>query len=613
MDQKKFLDTDLLSVDSFEISLLKNNLITPEKLRHALLLKNLCGNKLEDILFKEGMVSGIDLYKALADHYNIEYVNLKKLPPPASLFEKNDFFDYIKYDFVPWKKVGNITFVAIVNLSDDLFLYLKNKYPFGFRIVYTSPEYVILSIQRRFSDLNLSIIKNELKILEKTYSSHELMSLKQKIKTLFFFLGFVSAGFYFPMFILVFISLVANIVFLSNVLFKLLLFSKGNQRTKKCYGNKYNEHELPVYTILLPLYKESAALRNLLRAIKDLNYPKSKLDVILVVEEFDRETIAGLKREKYDGLFRVVCVPKSYPKTKPKACSYALKFAKGKYLTIYDAEDRPESDQLVKAVNYFANSEEDVVCLQAKLFCINYKENLLSFLFSTEYLIWFGWLLRGLEILKIPIPLGGSSNHFKTHILKLAGGWDPYNVTEDADLGYRLAKHGYKTRILDSITWEEAPIGLTCWIKQRARWIKGHIQTYVVHLRNVSVFKDSYGIAGVLGFHAFLILPIITYFLQLLVVAQVFFPMDPLLKWFSITNLLLWVVFSMATSVFVVLKNKWQGFSCLMFLACPFYYFLHLISAIIAVSDIIFGKSHYWAKTTHNLDKRLKGKNNEMA
>lgn len=607
MDQTKFLDNA-----SFEVNLLKSGLITSKNLKRALSLKNRYGGSLEGILLKESMVSSIDLYRSLANHYCVEYINLKKSPPLASLLEKRDFFDYIKYDFVPWKRVGDITFLAISNLSNELFLYLKNKYPSGFRIVYTSPEYITLTIQRHFSYLNISITENELKALDKTYSSYELMSPNQKTKLSVWLFVFVFVSLCFPKISFIAISLLGNLIFLTNVLFKMLLFSKGSQRNKDHSKNKYDYKDLPVYTILLPLYKESVALPNLLRSIRELQYPKNKLDVILVVEEFDRETISSLKEVRYDGLFRVICVPRSYPKTKPKACTYALKFAKGEYITIYDAEDRPERDQLLKAVDCFANSEKDVACLQAKLFCINYKEKLLSFLFSIEYLILFGYLLKGLEIIKAPIPLGGTSNHFKTKILKLSGGWDPYNVTEDADLGYRIAKHGYKTKILDSITWEEAPISLVPWFKQRSRWIKGHIQTYIVHLRNVSKLEKTYGNVGIMGFHIFLILPILTYFLQLLVAVQILFPMDPFLKWFSMTNALLWIVFSLATSIFVVLKNQWKGFNPLMFLACPFYYFLHLISVIMAIYDIFSGRLHYWAKTTHNLDERLKGKNNEM-
>jgi len=609
MDQTEFLDKLPQSEKSLEIDLVNKKLLTIEQLEYALISKSLSGTTLVDVLLKEGLVSGEDLYKAVANHYNVEYVDLKKFPSSVDVLKKTDFFDYIKHNFIPWKKVGDIIFVAITYLSDDLFLYLKNKYPFGFRIIYTSPDYITLMIQRHFSELNLSMVKNELKAVEQIYSSEKLLSVTQKIKLCLVTIIFIILCVYFPKFMLLWALLMANVIFLSNLLLKIFLFSNGNITPKSEYKNMYNDQDLPIYTILLPLYKESSSLYNLMEAMKRLNYPKSKLDIIFVLEEFDRETISSLRKQKYSGFFRVICVPKSYPKTKPKACSYALKFAKGEYITIFDAEDRPEPDQLLKAINCFSKSDEKVACLQAKLFCINYKESLLSFLFSLEYLIWFGWLLKGLQNLNMPIPLGGTSNHFKTDILRLAGGWDPYNVTEDADLGYRLAKHGYKTKILDSVTWEEAPIELSIWLRQRSRWIKGHIQTYIVHLRNSFKFVENYGIRGLIGFHGFLILPILTYFLQVLILTQIFFSgfdsLNPFLKWLSITNVFLWIIFSISTSVFVAIKNKYSDVNCFLFLACPFYCFLHLISAIMAVYDIIF-RTHYWAKTPHNLDKRLK-------
>jgi len=293
----------------------------------------------------------------------------------------------------------------------------------------------------------------------------------------------------FPGFILRSILVAANIVFLLNLLFKILIFFKG--MNKASVKTRLDRKNLPIYSILLPVYKEGLVIERLLSSMRKLDYPKSKLDIIIIVEQFDRETISFLKKQNYDGLFRIICVPKSDPKTKPKACSYALKFAMGEYLTIYDAEDRPEPDQLLKAVQMFRSEPKNVACLQAKLSCFNFKETLLSFLFSVEYLIWFGFFLNGLEKLNMPIPLGGNSNHFKIEMLKFSGGWDPYNVTEDADIGYRIAKNGYRTKILDSTTWEEAPIDLKSWINQRSRWIKGHMQTYIVHIRDLGKFTIS--------------------------------------------------------------------------------------------------------------------------
>lgn len=589
--------------------LLRKNLISSSQLKRAKLIQKKCGEKLEQVLLKEEFIKSEALYSALAEHFNLEYVDIKKYPCDRSLLMEKDFFMYSKYKFIPWRQVGKIVCVAIVNMNDDLFLYLKEKYKEGFRIIYTAPQNIITNIQRRYSKTALSIVKKELKIIDPRYSSYKLLSLKSKVLLMVVIGATIGCFILYPMIVLKLALVAANLLFFSNIVFKVILFSSG--RKSKTIDNSYkniSEESLPTYSILLPLYKEGLVVKNLLKSMRKLNYPKSKLDIILIVEQFDRETIRFLNKETYDGLFRVVCVPKSNPKTKPKACSYALKFAEGEYLTIYDAEDRPEPDQLLKAVYMFRKERKEVACLQSKLHCFNFRESIIAFLFSVEYLIWFGIFLKGLERLSIPIPLGGNSNHFRTDILRHMGGWDPYNVTEDADLGYRLAKKGYTTKMLDSVTWEESPINFKSWINQRSRWIKGHIQTYMVHLRDSKRLKDKFGNMGVLGFHCFLILPITAYFLQILVVTSIFVETkDPcmlILKDLSSINMVFWIVFSIFLGGFAVIKNKWKNVRVVYVAFYPFYYCLHFISAIIALYQLVF-KAHYWSKTSHEFDNRI--------
>lgn len=184
----------------------------------------------------------------------------------------------------------------------------------------------------------------------------------------------------------------------------------------------------------------------------------------------------------------LIKVPFSLPRTKPKALNYAMQYCRGKYVVIYDAEDRPDADQLLKAVIAFDELPKEYVCLQAKLNFYNENENLLTKLFSIEYCLWFKYLLKGLSLMDLPVTLGGTSNHFKVDALQKIGFWDAYNVTEDADLGIRLYSFGYKVHMIDSYTLEESPIDIISWIKQRSRWIKGFIQTFLVFLAQ----KDKY-------------------------------------------------------------------------------------------------------------------------
>jgi len=202
---------------------------------------------------------------------------------------------------------------------------------------------------------------------------------------------------------------------------------------------------LPFYTVFCPLYKEVSVLPQFITAMTKLNYPKEKLEVMLLLEEDDVETIASVQKLSLPAFLKVVIVPDSLPKTKPKALNYGLTLTKSEYIVIYDAEDVPEENQLLKAVVLFQKLPKETICLQAKLSFYNPTQNLLTRVFTAEYSLWFDLVLTGLHSLNGPIPLGGTSNHFKTAVLRELGGWDPFNVTEDADLGIRLFKKGYRT------------------------------------------------------------------------------------------------------------------------------------------------------------------------
>ncbi len=242
--------------------------------------------------------------------------------------------------------------------------------------------------------------------------------------------------------------------------------------------------EWPKYTIFCPLYKEWIVVPQFVNAIEKLDYPKDKLEVQLLLEEDDTETIEHVKDFNLPDYIKIIVVPHSLPKTKPKACNYGLRVATGEYAVIYDAEDIPDRLQLKKAVVAFKKSPEYIACIQAKLNYYNKSQNLLTRLFTAEYSLWFDLVLTGLQSIGAPIPLGGTSNHFKVDKLREVKGWDSFNVTEDCDLGIRLVKNGYKTAIIDSLTMEEANSDFFNWINQRSRWIKGYIQTYLVHMRN---------------------------------------------------------------------------------------------------------------------------------
>lgn len=240
---------------------------------------------------------------------------------------------------------------------------------------------------------------------------------------------------------------------------------------------------LPVYSVLVALYRESTkTVSALVSALGELDYPKDKLDVLLLLERDDPETWRAMELVGGRPWLRVVEVPDGQPRTKPRALNYGLAAARGEFIAVYDAEDRPEPDQLKKAV-WALSQFPNIACVQARLAYYNPRQNLLTRWFTLEYQAWFGLTLPGMHKMNSALPLGGTSNHFKAAVLRDRGGWDPYNVTEDADLGIRLARWGHDVHPLDSTTFEEAVSRPAPWFRQRTRWIKGYMQTVAVHTR----------------------------------------------------------------------------------------------------------------------------------
>lgn len=298
------------------------------------------------------------------------------------------------------------------------------------------------------------------------------------------------------------------LLFCTTLLLSLLYLASAFFRLVSAFCGFFHRYEtaeisddnLPIYTILLPMYKEANIAAALYEKIVNFDYPIDKLDVKFLLEADDIETKSTLEKLKMPSNFQIIVMDACLPKTKPRACNYGLEEAKGEFCVIYDAEDKPEKDQLKKAIALFrAKGKEDVACVQAKLNYHNSKQNLLTRLFTIEYTTHFDLLLPGMQIFNFPLPLGGTSNHFRTSILKKIGGWDPFNVTEDCDLGLRIYEKGYKTLLLDSTTWEEANSKVGNWIRQRSRWIKGFIQTHLVHYRNYPVTIKRLNLWGTLG------------------------------------------------------------------------------------------------------------------
>jgi cellulose synthase/poly-beta-1,6-N-acetylglucosamine synthase-like glycosyltransferase len=372
------------------------------------------------------------------------------------------------------------------------------------------------------------------------------------------------------------------------------------------------DRDLPMYTLLVPLFQEAEVLPTLVEAIEHLDYPKVKLDVRLLLEAGDQETINVARQSHLPSYFTMVIVPPGQPQGKPKACNYGLIHARGEYVVIYDAEDIPEPDQLKKAVVAFRNGGDRLSCVQAKLNFFNPRQNLLTRWFTAEYSMWFDLFLPSLVAGGVPIPLGGTSNHFRTDRLRELGAWDPYNVTEDADLGVRLYKAGWKTAVIDSTTYEEANSDVHNWIRQRSRWVKGYIQTYLVHMRHPVQLWRQVGTKAFLSFQFVLggsfFAPLINPLFWFLTVAwfatrsgmvQMLFP-API---FYLGTLALFVGNFTFTYVNIAgtLQRGYYDLAAYALLT-PVYWALMSVAAWKGLLQLFYAPS-YWEKTRHGLYK----------
>lgn len=427
-----------------------------------------------------------------------------------------------------------------------------------------------------------------------------------------------------PLIVGIVITTFLTILYFADNIFTLYLVSKSLRKPPEIESSAQEiaalkDEELPVYTIFCPLYKEAHMLPGFLKAMNAIEWPKEKLDVMLLLEENDPQTVEAAKAMDLPSHVRIVVVPDSLPKTKPKACNYGLNFTKGEYVVIYDAEDIPDPYQLKKAFLAFRRVDPSVRCLQAKLNYFNPKQNLLTRLFTAEYSLWFDVMLPGLQSIDTSIPLGGTSNHFRTRDLLELEGWDPFNVTEDCDLGVRIFKRGYRTAIIESVTLEEANSKYGNWLRQRSRWIKGYIQTYLVHMRHpIDFFKTN-------GRHAFIFQMVVggkiismlinpflwlitaSYFLFRTFVGPAIEALYPPYIFYIATVSLLFGNF-LYIYYYMIGAAKRGHFDIVKYVfLVPFYWLMVSIAAFIAAYQLI-AKPYYWEKTNHGLHLKKKRK-----
>ncbi len=261
----------------------------------------------------------------------------------------------------------------------------------------------------------------------------------------------------------------------------------------------------PMVSLLIPLYREGAVLARLLEGLQRLDYPRDRLEVKLLIEADDPETADALASVELPRWIEALTIPRGSPRTKPRALNVALDFCRGDVIGILDAEDRPDPAQIKTVTSHFTAASHRVAAVQCQLAYFNARENWITRCFQIEYSIWFDVLLRGWQRLGLPIPLGGTSVYFRRQALVNLGGWDAHNVTEDADLGMRIARAGLICDVVGSTTTEEANCRIGPWIRQRSRWLKGYMMTWLCHMRRPGLLWRELGPAGFIGLQVLLL------------------------------------------------------------------------------------------------------------
>lgn len=598
--------------------LAEQGLISLKQLNEATDLVGRWGTTLPDVLLARSWIDADVYYMTLASRFGMDFVRLDDQPLDPRLLSPDLVADYMRELTVPWRERDGRMVVATARPGPEAIVFVRQHWGASAEMVVTSKRDIQSAIQNVFSGKFTHAAVFDLAEQDPVMSAQTVFTPGQ------LFLGWAgvtaaAAGLaLWPVFTLIALNVLMSIFYLGNFVFKgILIWAGGSQqhirnREIESAARMLRDEDLPIYTVLVPMFREPDVLPILANALRKLDYPTSKLDIKIVLEEGDDETIDAAVALGLEGIFEIIRVPPSQPQTKPKACNYALKFARGEYLVIFDAEDKPEPDQLKKVVVAFQQGGDEVGCIQCRLNYYNRDENWLTRLFTLDYSLWFDLMLPGLEKLGVPIPLGGTSNHFRIDVLRELRAWDPFNVTEDADLGIRMTQKGYGVRLVASTTFEEANVSQSNWVRQRSRWIKGYMQTFLVHSRRPVHLLKSTGILGVLGFVFFiggtmlsgLLNPLFWAIFSVWAVTRTtafndLFP--PILLYLSLFNLLAGNGLFMFLMMLAPFRRNWLELTPFS-LTVIWYWVLMSVAAWKGAWQLVT-RPFYWEKTDHGLSK----------
>lgn len=475
---------------------------------------------------------------------------------------------------------------------------------------------VVLASQSRILSMQLSLYGDALARLAEGQAPLQVSCRSWKTGiagrgTALALLAIVGMSLLFPVAMVALAYAVALLIFVGNMVLKILAFATTMRANRKARPPQSEPRDMParmpIVTILVPLFQEREIAAALLHWLSRLDYPPECLDVLFVIEQDDLLTRAALAAVPLPAWARIITVPPGHPRTKPRALNFALNFARGEIVGVYDAEDRPEPDQLLRVAQRFAELGPETACLQGQLDYHNAHHNLLARLFAIEYAVWFRVLLPGVQRMGLVVPLGGTTLFLRRDVLEAVGGWDAHNVTEDAELGLRLTRLGYRTEILETTTYEEANAALVPWVRQRARWQKGYLLTWAIAMRRPWRLCQELGTARFLALQVqlfcavagFLVAPLLWW----LMVKPFGYahPLDAVVGPFGYGVLATIFVASVVLSISIALYATRARHLRRLRMFIPLselYFLLGTLSAVMAATQMLM-RPFFWDKTRH--------------
>jgi glycosyltransferase XagB len=590
--------------------LVRNGALAPDRLRIALVLQKGDGRRLGDLLIARRWAAPEAVAAAAAVQAGMEQVDLVADPPDPWLVDMLGAPACLRLGVVPWRRTGATTVVAVADLdaARDAEVEMESALgPVRFALAPRAAiEAAVLALRRttlaRLAEHRVpaseSVRGMSLRLRSVTLGLLGLAGLAATLAPVAT-LGLLTVWAILSMVAVSGLRAAATLVQLYQV------HVKGRRFTS--VQRALPDAALPVVSLLVPLFREREIAGRLVQRLARLDYPQDRLDILLVVEADDRTTRDTLAAVTLPPTMRAIVVPPGTIRTKPRAMNYALDFCRGSIVGVYDAEDAPAPDQLRHVARRFRDCPPEVACLQGVLDFYNARTNWLSRCFTIDYATWFRIVLPGIARLGLVIPLGGTTLFFRRAALDRLGGWDAHNVTEDADLGLRLARHGYRCELIDTVTEEEANCHVVPWVRQRSRWLKGYALTWISHMRRPRLLLRDLGLWRFIGVQilflgtlsSFLFAPFVWSFWVL--PFGLHHPLEPLVPWwlfvalggaFLFTELVNILAGSLAVSGG---KHRW------LIPWVPTMHFYHPLGALAswkALVEIVV-RPFYWDKTAH--------------